>query len=188
LGDLIVCVAQVPRIIEAEPSVLWKMLSGVPEGFTMFALSRYGRRFAAVWCRDVRTAEPRAWWPLRSSVAWSSAGQLSAPVLIAASDEKKGEVLSLSEGEVLTCLAFAARWSTISVAPTECSSGTILRPHDRLRVSPSATSKATRTSSPSSRKNLDSKRLLKSSTVQMSGSAGTARVWAYQIDAPGPLR
>lgn len=112
---VVVPVGERPRIVDAAPSFLWRIIGGIPDHFTSFALSRYGRRFAAVWCRDVAIGLPNRFVTTPLFRYREFSGYLYGPLVITAADQKNGDALSLKEEELATCVGFASRWPRIRV-------------------------------------------------------------------------
>lgn len=110
---VIVPVGKSPRSVEAEPAALWSMLAGIPEHFASFALSRFGRRYAAVWCRDFAADDPNRFVLAPMFRYHEVNGAICGPLLITAANGSRGEALSLYTSEVARCIAFAARWPVI---------------------------------------------------------------------------
>jgi hypothetical protein len=103
-----------PRAVEATPAAFWTTVGGIPECFARFALTRFGRRVAEVWCRDVACAAPN-----RSVIApmflyREFRGDISGPILITVGDKHRGETLSMTRAEVAKSIAFASRWPSLS--------------------------------------------------------------------------
>jgi hypothetical protein len=111
---VLVSVGMPPHVVEATPAALWTTVGGIPECFARFALTRFGRRVAEIWCRDVATAAPN-----RSVIApmflYSEfRGDISGPILITVGDRHRGETLSMTQDEVAKSIAFASRWPSLS--------------------------------------------------------------------------
>jgi len=103
-----------PRTVEALPASLWATLGGVPDRFTGFALTRFGRRVADVWCREVAAAESNRIVFTPMFLYRQFCGEISGPILITVCDRRSGATLSMSEDEAATSIVFASRWPMVN--------------------------------------------------------------------------
>jgi hypothetical protein len=124
---VLVEVGMPPRIVETAPAALWAVVGGVPERFATFAFTRFGRRFAEVWCRDVSGSDPNRFVVTPEYLCFEFRGEISGPILITAGHRKTGETLSMTHEEVAMSIVFAARWP--SIKRTEFG-----RPREHLRA------------------------------------------------------
>lgn len=114
---VLVPVGMRPRVIEAEPATLWSLLGGIPEHFASFALTNFGRRFAAVWCRHFAADDPNR-WVFAPMFRYREVNlPICGPILITGADTKRGEALSLDKVEVGRCIRFASMWPHLHVEP-----------------------------------------------------------------------
>jgi hypothetical protein len=124
---VLVDVGMPPRIVETAPAALWTAVGGVPERFATFAFTRYGRRFAEVWCRDVAGPDRNRFVVTPTCLCLEFRGEISGPILITAGHGKTGETLSMTKEEGEMSISFAARWPNI----TQTEFG---RPREHLRI------------------------------------------------------
>jgi hypothetical protein len=110
---VLVSVGTPPHVVEAPPAALWTVVGGIPERFTRFALTRFGRRVADVWCRDVPSAAPNRCVVTPMFLYSEFRGDISGPILITAGNSKSGEMLSMTEDEATKSIVFASRWPRI---------------------------------------------------------------------------
>jgi hypothetical protein len=113
---VLVPIGRPPRVVDAEPATLWSELGGIPEHFASFALTPFGRRFAAVWCCNVAVGAPNRIVFAPMFRYQEVVAEICGPILMTAA-KYNDEALALRATEATTCIVAASRWPDLSVQP-----------------------------------------------------------------------